>query len=149
VAAAGATMAVVGMQTLNAYANDLANPSTIINYKNTGTTLLDRNGKVLYKVYGAPDRTLVTFDEVPKVLRDATLAAEDPKFYQHPGFSWQATARALITDISDRSKTEGGSTITQQLVKSSLLTPQKSYSRKYKEILLAMAVEKKYNKDQV
>lgn len=145
----GGVLVALGAQTLNTYASSMANPSLIINNKNTGTTILDRNGQVLYQTYGAPNRQTLTTAQTPQVLKNATLAAEDPDFYNHPAISWRGSARAIYQDILTHGKAQGGSTITQQLVKSSLLTPQKSYVRKYKEIVLATALEHKYSKDQV
>lgn len=147
--AGGGVLVAVGAQTLTSYASSIANPSTIVNNKNTGTTILDRNGKVLYQVYGAANRVQLKLADTPNVLKDATLAAEDPDFYNHPAISWRGTARALVQDVINHGKDQGGSTITQQLIKSSLLTPQKSYTRKYKEVILATALEHKYDKDQV
>ncbi|HSX14400.1 MAG TPA: PBP1A family penicillin-binding protein [Candidatus Saccharimonadales bacterium] len=145
----GAVMAAIGTQTLATYAGDLSNPATIINNKNTGTTILDRNGQVLYKVYGAANRVPLVLSQTNSTLKDATLAAEDPNFYSHPGFSWKSTARAVYVDAMNRGSVEGGSTISQQLIKSSLLTPQKSIMRKYREILLSVALERRYSKDKV
>jgi 1A family penicillin-binding protein len=141
--------AMIGTQTLTTYASALANPNILLNHKNTGTTILDRNGEVLYRTYGATGRQMVELKDLPPDLIKATLTAEDPGFYQHPAFSWRATARALYNDITHRGKVEGGSTITQQLIKNTLLTPEKSFKRKFDELVLATQLERHYSKDQI
>ena len=144
-----AVAAVTGTATLRAYARDISSPAAILAKKKTGTTILDRNGLVLYQGYGAQDNKLVTLNDIPPSLRDATLAAEDPGFYDHPGISWRGTIRAALTDITHQSRAEGGSTLTQQLVKNALLTSDKDFVRKYKEILLATELEKHYSKNEI
>jgi 1A family penicillin-binding protein len=139
----------VASSTYAFYASDISNPNVLLNKKNTGTTILDRNGKTLFQVYGANNRQIVDIKNVPKNMVNATLAAEDPDFYNHPGFSWRATARAAFEDVTSRSKAQGGSTITQQLVKNALLTSGKSYTRKYQEILLSTELERRYSKDDI
>ncbi len=147
--AAGATMFSIASSTYAIYSGDLANPTTLINRKNTGTTILDRNGKTLYQVYGATTRTPVTIDTVPKQLTDATLAAEDPEFFNHAGFSVKGTIRAALKDLTHGSAVEGGSTLTQQLVKTTLLTPDRSLLRKAQELTLAVELEQRYSKNQI
>lgn len=112
------------------------------------TQILDRNGKLLYKIYKDENRTLVTLDSIPNHVKNAFLAAEDKDFYRHSGFSISGTLRALYKNIVD-SKTEGGSTITQQLVKNTLLTNEKTLTRKVKELILSIEVEYTYNKDKI
>lgn len=147
--AGGALALLVASSTYAFYASDISNPTALLNKKNTGTTILDRNGKVLYQVYGANNRKVIEIEQMPESLIKATLAAEDPDFYDHPGFSWQGTMRAIYEDITTRSKAQGGSTITQQLVKNALLTSDKSYTRKYQELLLSTELERRYSKDQI
>lgn len=112
------------------------------------TQILDRNGKFLYKIYKDENRTLVTLDSLPNFVKNAFLAAEDKDFYQHKGFSISGTVRALYKNITD-SKTEGGSTITQQLVKNTLLSNEKTITRKIKELILSVQVEFAYSKDKI
>ncbi len=147
--ALGVTGYIVARTTYALYSADLTNPTILLNKKNTGTTILDRSGQVLYATYGANHRQMVGLSTLPKSLINATLAAEDPGFYQHPAFSWKATARAAYADLRSHTAVQGGSTITQQLVKNTLLTPQKSIVRKYQEILLAVQLERHYSKDQI
>src|SRR5205814_9873370 len=98
---------------------------------------------------GAQAPQSVKLKHLPQSIKDATLAAEDPTFYDHPGFSWRATARAAWVDITHGSRVEGGSTLTQQLVKNALLTSDKKFQRKYQELLLSMQLEQRYSKDQI
>ncbi|HSX41164.1 MAG TPA: PBP1A family penicillin-binding protein [Candidatus Saccharimonadales bacterium] len=141
--------AVTAYDTLQHYGPTLNNPAVIMNTKNTGTTILDRNGEVLYQGYGAVLRHNIPYEEMPTSLKQATLAAEDPDFYKHQGFSWKGTARAVYQDAIHTGKIQGGSTITQQLVKNTLLSSEKSFTRKYKEIILSIQLEHNYSKDQI
>jgi 1A family penicillin-binding protein len=112
------------------------------------TKIYDRNGNLLYKIYKNQNRTIVPLTQIPIHVRLATLAAEDAEFYSHPGFSIKGIFRALIQDIRTGS-IRGGSTITQQLVKNTLLTPEKTITRKLKELVLSVEVEANYTKDQI
>lgn len=112
------------------------------------TKIYDRNGVLLYKIYKDENRSIVPLSQIPIHVRLATLAAEDAEFYQNPGFSVKGIIRALIKDINTKSL-HGGSTITQQLVKNVLLTPEKTLTRKVKELILAIEVEATYTKDQI
>lgn len=125
----------------------LPSPKYLSEYPSKLTTqILDRNGKLLYKIYKDENRTLVTLDSLPAHVKNAFLAAEDKDFYRHKGFSISGTFRALYKNITDN-KTEGGSTITQQLVKNTLLSNEKTLTRKIKELILAIEVEFTYSKD--
>jgi len=128
---------------------ELPNPKTLSDYPSKLTTqILDRNGKLLYKIYKDENRTLVTLDSLPLHVKNAFLAAEDKDFYRHYGFSLSGTFRALYKNITNN-KTEGGSTITQQLVKNTLLSNEKTITRKIKELILAVEVEFIYDKDTI
>ncbi len=142
-------IAITATTTLKSYASDISSPSALMSKKKTGTTILDRNGQILFQGFGAQSNTVLGMNEIPNNLKNATLVAEDPGFYDHPGFSWQGTIRAAITDITHQRKVEGGSTLTQQLIKNSLLTSDKNFQRKYQEILLAMELERHYSKDEI
>lgn len=113
------------------------------------THIRDRNGVELYKIYRNQNRTLVKLSDVPLSLRQGTIAIEDAEFYQHPGFSIRGILRAISRNIKSGHSVEGGSTITQQLVKSALLSTEQTLQRKLKELILAMAVEIKYSKDEI
>ncbi len=112
------------------------------------TKIYDKNGVLLYKLFKDKDRTLVHLADVPLHVRLATLAAEDAEFYNHPGFSIKGMGRAIIKFAKD-GRITSGSTITQQLVKNALLSPEKTLWRKVREVLIAIAVEQKYSKDEI
>jgi 1A family penicillin-binding protein len=113
------------------------------------TKILDRTGEnILYEIHGAEKRTLVALDEIPDHLKWATISIEDKDFYKHKGFSLWAIFRTAITNVLLGRKA-GGSTLTQQFIKNSVLTTEKSYVRKIKELILAYRVEKKFSKDEI
>ncbi|MBP7119046.1 PBP1A family penicillin-binding protein [Candidatus Woesebacteria bacterium] len=112
------------------------------------TKIFDRNQKLIYEIYAKERRTPVTLEEIPKTLQQATIAIEDKDFYKHGGFSITGIARAFYKTIFQQN-VQGGSTLTQQLVKSSLLTPERTIRRKIREFILATLVELRYSKDQI
>jgi 1A family penicillin-binding protein len=112
------------------------------------TKIFDRHGVLLYQIYAAENRSLVPLSSIPKQLQQATIAIEDKNFYKNPGFDITAIIRAAIADISGK-PIQGGSTITQQLIKSTLLTPEITIKRKIKEIILAFWANSIYTKDQI
>ncbi len=112
------------------------------------TKIYDRNGNLLYKIYKDKNRTLVPLSQIPESVKLATLAAEDAEFYSHPGFSIKGIFRAIVSDIKT-GYIQGGSTITQQLVKNTLLTPEKTLVRKIREVILSVQIEAIYTKDQI
>ncbi|HQK63541.1 MAG TPA: transglycosylase domain-containing protein, partial [Candidatus Staskawiczbacteria bacterium] len=114
------------------------------------TKIYDRTGQVLlYDIYGEEKREVVSFDKISDNLKHAVLASEDSRFYQHGGVDVWGILRALWVDLRSQSKSQGGSTITQQLVRSVYLTGQKSISRKIKEAVLSIELEARYSKDQI
>ncbi len=112
------------------------------------TKIYDRNGELLYKIYKDKNRTIVPLSQVPNHVRLATLAAEDAEFYSHPGFSIKGIFRAVVRNLKTDT-IQGGSTITQQLVKNTLLSSEKTITRKIKEVVLSIGVEANYSKDQI
>jgi 1A family penicillin-binding protein len=112
------------------------------------TKIFDRNGTLLSEIYVQQNRTLIRLSDVPKHLQQATLAIEDKNFYKHPGFDLSAIIRAFQQTVLNNN-TQGGSTITQQLIKSSMLTPEQSIARKIKELVLAFWTERTYTKNQI
>ena len=112
------------------------------------TEIYDRSGHLLYRFYEGQNRSLAKLEDLPKHLIDATLAAEDKNFYNHLGFDPLAMLRAFYHNLTTGSE-EGASTITQQLIKNSLLTPEKTISRKVKEVILAFWAERMYTKNQI
>ena len=116
--------------------------------QNLTTRILDRNGRLLYRIYEDENRTLVPLNAVSQDLINATIAIEDKNFYQHFGFAPLGILRALFSNAtSDR--VQGGSTITQQLVKSRLLSNERTIQRKLRELLLALVVEGAYEKEEI
>ena len=128
---------------------DLPSPRTLLTREQeVSTKIYDRNGILLYKIYKDKNRTIVNLSEVPLHVRLATLAAEDAEFYNHAGFSVRGILRAIIKNLQKR-ELSGGSTITQQLVKNALLSPEKTITRKVREIILSMGVELTFTKDEI
>jgi membrane peptidoglycan carboxypeptidase len=131
------------------FLQDLPNPHELgLRHIPQTTKIYDRNGTLLYQIYAQQNRTIVTLDDIPQSLQDATLAIEDKNFYTHPGFDLPAIVRAFLENLSGK-RLQGGSTITQQLIKSSLLTPEQRISRKVKEVVLAFWTERIYTKKQI
>lgn len=118
------------------------------NFHPTQTIFYDRNGVKLYETSGGHQPTPVGLNQVPRSLVLATLAAEDADFYKHKGVDPQAIARATYGNLTGKQES-GASTITQQLVKTTYLSPQKTISRKLREIVYAVILEQKYSKDQI
>jgi len=112
------------------------------------TKILDRNGNLIYEIYSEQRRTPIKLEDIPQYVIDATISIEDKDFYKHYGFSPTGMARALYK-IVFKGKLQGGSTITQQLVKNSLLNPERTIRRKIREFVLSMVVEAIYSKDQI
>lgn len=112
------------------------------------TKILDRNGQLIYEIYTDKKRTPVEIEELPDYIKESTIAIEDKDFYKHYGFSITGILRAAYKTVF-RQKLEGGSTLTQQLVKNALLTPERTIRRKVREFTLSMIVETLYSKDQI
>jgi 1A family penicillin-binding protein len=113
------------------------------------TKILDRYGRVLFRIYEDENRTLVPLAEISQPMIQATLAIEDKNFYQHYGFSPLGILRAAWANFQGEQIEQGGSTITQQLVKNRLLTPERTWQRKLKELVLAVVAEGTYTKNQI
>jgi 1A family penicillin-binding protein len=128
---------------------DLPSPSELRDRRQPlTTTILDRHGKVLYRIYEDENRSLVPLSQVPDYMVKATIAIEDQEFYSHHGFSVRGITRATMANLKGET-VQGGSTITQQLVKNRLLSPEKTLARKLREVLLAILVEGSYSKDEI
>lgn len=131
---------------------DLPSPSVLTTTSSPLTTIIrDRKGRVLYKVYKDANRIKLPWDQIPQLVKDATLAIEDANFYQHHGIELRAIARAFLFNLKQENINlyQGGSTITQQLVKNRLLEPKKTYQRKIREILLAAWTELQFSKKDI
>lgn len=140
---------IISLYTIYTYSNELSNPERIMNFKDSGIVLLDRNYQPFYLYYGAKNKTYVELSNMPLNFQHAVIAMEDRDFYNHGGFSVKSIIRSTIGNIRARRFAYGGSTITQQLVKNSLLNPQKNFLRKIQEIVLAYEIETRYSKDQI
>lgn len=112
------------------------------------TKIFDRNGLLLYEIYADQNRTPIPLSEIPAYVKEATIAIEDQDFYRHNGISLRGIIRAVRETLLNN-QIQGGSTITQQLIKSALLTPEVKLTRKIKEIILAFWAERLYTKNQI
>ncbi|MGB4943432.1 MAG: penicillin-binding protein, partial [Candidatus Moraniibacteriota bacterium] len=132
-------------------AKDLPSPGNVRDrFVAESTKIYDRSGThLLYEVHGEEKRTVIPFSDMPDVVKYATISLEDQDFYHHYGIKLSSIARAILKDIVTLDKSQGGSTITQQLVKNTLLSNEKALSRKVKEVILALELETKYSKDEI
>lgn len=130
-------------------ANDLPNPDRLRPISVGSTKILDRNGNTLYDAYGAERRTPIKIDDVPDYMKQATIAVEDKDFYKHGGFDPLTPVRIVYNYVFRRGRVVGGSTLTQQLVKNVLLSNERTLTRKLKEFILALEIERKYSKDEI
>ncbi len=105
--------------------------------------------KVLIGEFGEERRNVLRFNEIPDVMKSAVLAAEDDRFYQHGGIDWTGVVRAGLTNLINMSKTQGASTITMQVARNFYLSSEKTYSRKFYELLLTFKIESELTKDQI
>lgn len=132
------------------YTRGLPDPGKLLN-RNVpeSTKIFARDGSLLYEIHGEYKRTQITLDQVSPNLKNATVAIEDKNFYREGGISFSGIARAAIADILTLRKSQGASTITQQFVKNAMLTDDKSWDRKIREVILAVAIDARYSKDQI
>ena len=131
-------------------AKDLPSPNKI-NQRDVAesTKIYDRTGDtLLYEVHGEVKRTLVPLDQVTDHAQKATIAAEDQHFYKHFGFDPKGILRSMFSNVTSDTRV-GGSTITQQFVKNSILTSEKTYTRKIKELILSLEIELKFSKEEI
>ncbi|HTK03490.1 MAG TPA: biosynthetic peptidoglycan transglycosylase, partial [Alphaproteobacteria bacterium] len=126
---------------------NLPSPDKIVRNEGFSTKILDRNGDALYDIYSDERRTPVDIKNVPVYLKQATIAIEDKNFYKHGGFDIWGIVRGGLKCFTGHC--EGGSTLTQQLIKNVLLNSDRNFLRKIKEFVLAIQIEKKYTKDQI
>jgi membrane peptidoglycan carboxypeptidase len=132
-----------------AFSSILPSPSRLTNRSvDQSTKIYDRNGVLLYSVYGDQNRTLVKLNEVSPYIINATLAAEDGDFYYHEGIDPFGIMRSVYVTLSGGGK-QGGSTLTQQVAKLALLTSDRTLTRKVKDVVLALQIENSYTKDEI
>jgi len=110
--------------------------------------IYSRDGQLMAQL-GEQRRTPVRFEEIPDVVVKAFLAAEDDRFFEHPGFDYQGIARAAFNYLLTGERSQGGSTITQQLARAYFLTPERSFVRKAKELILAVQIEQEFEKSEI
>ncbi len=113
------------------------------------TVIYDKNGGILYTLHGEENRKYVQLSEISPFLQKATLAIEDDQFYYHSGFDLTGIAAAVLHETLGIGSARGGSTITQQLAKNSFLSAEHSYTRKLKELILAVRLERAYDKNKI
>lgn len=147
-----AILVLIPLVTYAYFARDIADKERLMNRKNTGVVLVDKNGEEFYRAYGASSSngSDVSLEEMPEHIPQALIANEDREFYEHGGYSVKAMLAALYGNILQTDlKHYGGSTITQQLAKNALLSHRKTYMRKYQELSLAIAIERSYSKEEI
>lgn len=112
--------------------------------------IYDRTGKILlYEIYGEEKRTWVSLDEIPDYLEKAIISVEDKNFYSHFGLDLKGILRSLLANLKIKKPLYGGSTITQQLIRSTFLSNEKTIERKIKEIVLSIELERRYSKERI
>lgn len=132
------------------FSRDLPNPYKINNRPVAQSSkIVDRNGKLLYEIHGEENRTLVKFEDIPDNVKMATIALEDQDFYKHSGIDFKGIVRGVVLKPLTGQRAQGGSTITQQYVKNALLTSERSLTRKIKEFILSVSLEKIYSKNEI
>lgn len=142
-------LSLLSIYTFLHFAADLSPKEVLVNHSDTGIKLLDSEGKLFFTFYDAKYKRHVSLSEIPLLTQKAIIAIEDKDFYSHPGFSTKAIVRSSLENIKAGKLAYGGSTITQQLVKNTLLVPRKYFLRKLQEIVLAAAIETKYSKPEI
>jgi penicillin-binding protein 1A len=129
--------------------SDLPQINTLKDYNPPmNSQILSKDGEVLLDI-GVETREVVAFEKIPKKIVDAFLAAEDDNFYQHQGIDYSGIARAFLKNLKEGRLVQGGSTITQQVAKSFLLSKERTIGRKVKDLLLARKIEEKFSKEEI
>jgi len=132
-----------------AYTQEVPEIADLRNYKpNMTTAVYDINGNLVSQLY-AEQRTVVKLNQIPLYLQNAIISKEDPHFYQHNGIDFKGILRASVNNMVHGKIVEGGSTITQQLARNLFLTKERKFSRKIKEALLSLQIEKYYTKKEI
>ncbi len=131
------------------FIRDFSSKENIMNRKNAGVILVDKNNKPFFSFYEAQTKEIAPLDKIPEATQQAVVAVEDKEFYQHPGFSFRSIGRAVVTDVKQEGLSQGGSTLSQQLIKNTLLNQNKSFLRKYQELVLAIELERRFSKKDI
>lgn len=142
---------ILGLSIFIYYAKDLPRPEKFTERPfSEPTRIYDRTGEVvLYTVYGEEKRDIVSLDEIPEHLIYAVVATEDENFYSHFGIDIKGIARSIVANIRSGRAAQGGSTISQQLIRSTFLSGEKTISRKVREAILTIELERRYSKDEI
>lgn len=141
---------VVPLLTYAYFAKDISDKDRLMNRNNTGLVMLSRDGDEIFSIGKAKHREMLQLSEISDYTEDALIAAEDKNFYNHSGFSIGSTVAALYANFATGGGSSyGGSTLTQQLAKITLLTADKNYLRKFQELSIAIAIERTYSKDEI
>ena len=114
----------------------------------TPLRIYSRDGRLMAQI-GEKRRTPASYEEIPEIVVNAFLAAEDDRFFEHPGYDYQGITRAVINLVLTGSRSQGGSTITQQLARVYFLTRERSFVRKAKELILALQIEREFSKQEI
>jgi penicillin-binding protein 1A len=145
----GAALAGTASGVLFAYSDDLPAISALDQYQpDTITRVVGRDGSVVGE-FATERRVVLRYDDIPPVMRQAVLSAEDSGFFEHFGFSITGLVRAVVTNVIEMRKAGGASTLTQQLARKLFLTDEKTWERKVKELLLSVQIEKRYTKEEI
>jgi penicillin-binding protein 1A len=140
----------LGAAFIYAYEEVSLNADKLINYKpETSSVILDRNGEKLAYIFKKQHRLYARYDEIPGFLVEGLVAMEDTRFFEHNGVNPDAILRAIVKDIKAGKFVEGGSTLTQQLIKNKLLSNEKKLMRKVKEAILALKIEHELSKEEI
>ncbi len=132
------------------FARDISNQERLMNRNNTGVVLYANDGKTeIFSLGRAKHRELIGLDKISDSTEKALLSSEDKNFYDHGGFSIVSMVGALYANAATGGSNYGGSTLTQQLAKNTLLSDQKSYLRKFQELSISIAIERTYSKDEI
>lgn len=133
------------------FAKDLPTPGKIKALKPAESTqIYDRNGNSLYSVFGEQRRTVLDKNDIPEIVKQATVAVEDKDFYKHWGVDFRGIIRSVFYNLTHQDTSfHGGSTITQQYVKNALLTSKQTITRKIQELILSLEIEMMYKKDDI
>ncbi len=144
----------IGIGVFAYFTKDLPNPAKIENHQIIQSTkIYDRTGQtILYDIHGEEKRTVIPFEQIPEYAKGATVVIEDDNFYHHIGLDWKGILRAAWANLTRQEISQGGSTITQQYIKNAYLggpQAERTYSRKIKEAILSLILERKYSKNEI
>lgn len=144
-------MGVFGALTVLLLSRNLPSVEQIANRRVAQSTkIFDQSGAtLLYELSAGQKRTVISLEDIPLYVKDATIAIEDENFYQSPGFDWRGILRALWVNVTRGRVLQGGSTIAQQLAKNAFLSPEQTIVRKLKELTLAIRINRHYSKDEI